>query len=311
MSINNKPIPKVAGPFKTGKYIGIIFIAIIATIVGQHFIKHPSKTALPSTPVIETADTEEQAKTEATRLKSPSLVYSSTTAAEAPVKQTNTSSGNPNQFFADQAANAKIITVSAKQLTHTDYKILQGKVISAVLETAIDSDLPGMVRAVIRNDVYSETGDRVLLPKGTRLIGQYNSSITMGQTRVYILWTRAITPADIEIALGSPNINAIGEAGMGGKVDTHFWKIFGTNMLLSVLGASASQYAANASNTNTGVYGNPYATAVTQGILNNSNSVLQTNGNLPPTIHVKQGSVIQVFVARDLDFSGVAAESNN
>lgn len=242
------------------------------------------------------------------RLKSPTQVYSLE-------KSQNSATplavgGDSNNRFADQAANAQVITVNAKRDTQMDYKILQGKFITAVLETSIHSDLPGMVRAVVSKDIYSDTGRMVLLPRGTRLIGVYNSGLVVGQTRVMVVWTRAITPQHVDIALGSPNADSLGQAGMGGQVDNHFWQIFGSSALLSVLGAAASNINPGSSSGDAGVNGNPYQLAVAQGMMNASTNVLQGRINIQPTIHVAQGSPIDVFVARDLDFSTVMQGPN-
>lgn len=345
-SIEDQQSPKVAGQLHAGRYAGIVFVIIVALILLLNFLKHsPSEPKEPTT-TIQAADTNairvnlgdnesaaklrllppppvhlppvlpppdfmsaERSQQEETRLKSPSLVYSVETTEAAKGEESCAPGNNSNLSFAGQISNDKVPTVKAKQQTHTSYKIFQGKVIPAILETAVNSDLPGMVRAVVNEDVYGETGNIVLLPKGTRLVGQYNSQVATGQTRVYIIWSRAITPNNMDISLGSPNVNPLGEAGMEGEVDTHFWQIFGNSMLLSVIGAAASSVGAQNSNSQIGVYGNPYQTAVTQGILNSSNSVLQNNINIQPTIHVSQGSVIKVFVARDLDFTSVMSAS--
>lgn len=246
---------------------------------------------------------------EQTRLKSPTMIYGEEAkpgeATRGALPTGGTVGMDINSAFAQQAANAPVIKVSAKRDTNVNYKILQGKLIAAVLETSIHSDMPGMVRAVVSKDVYSDTGEVVLLPRGTRLIGQYNSAVAMGQTRVMVVWTRAITPQHVDIALGSPNTDNLGQAGMGGDVDTHFWQIFGNSALLSILGVTASNASMGPSGNTVGAAGNPYQAAVAQGVLNASGEVLQNRINLKPTIYVNQGSAIQVFVARDLDFSGL------
>lgn len=341
-----KSASQVGGTVATGKIIGIIFVIVLIVIIGQNFFKRAPKEPVEKKEVIQTADmsnvqlnlggneTAEKIlplpppkihvppvlpppdfarnaadiQAEMTRLKSPSLVFSATNETESPRCDDGGANSN-NALFANQVASDKVQTVKAKFQGNTSYKIFQGKVIPAILETAINSDLPGMVRAIVQEDVYSETGEVVLLPKGTRLVGQYNSKVAVGQTRIYIIWSRALTPNNVDISLGSPNTNALGEAGMEGAVDTHFWKIFGNSILLSIIGAAASEVGAQNSNSAVGVYGNPYQTAVTQGILNSSNVVLQNNMNIQPTIHVNQGSIIKVFVARDLDFSGIRNQS--
>ncbi len=278
-------------------------IAVMRTLPIQQ-IHIPSVLPPPNIVTDEQAIQEQQQ-----RLKSPSLVYSapgvtsSTVSGQTPSQNP---SGNPNQAFADQAANMQVVNVSAKKQINPDNKILQGKIIPAILETAINSDLPGMVRAVVSEDVYGDSGNKILLPRGTRLIGLYNSTLAVGQTRVMIVWTRAITPQYIDIALGSPGIDQLGEAGSTGVVDTHFWQIFGTSALLSVLGVAASSVNTSNSNNEIGAYGNPYQAAVSQGTLNTSNALLQNRVNIQPTIHIAQGTAIQVFVARDLDFSNAS-----
>lgn len=236
------------------------------------------------------------------RLKAPTTVYGQEAKSAVGLASSPVGNGGGDSVFAQQVANAQVVTVKAKRDTNVDKKILQGKLIGAILESSINSDMPGMVRAVINKDVYSDTGRFVLLPRGTRLIGQYNSDVAVGQTRVMIMWTRAITPQHVDIALGSPSTDNLGQAGMGGSVDNHFWQIFGSSAMLSILGVAASNTSiGNASEV--GVFGNPYQLAVSQGLLNSSNNVLQNRINIQPTIHVPQGSPIQVFVARDLDFS--------
>ncbi|MDF3055157.1 MAG: type secretion protein [Gammaproteobacteria bacterium] len=270
----------------------------------------PPAKPLPLPPPVSVLPTMERdsftKQAEETRRKSPTMVYGEKS-AETTRSVMGAGSGDSNANFLQQAANAQVVTVSARHDTKARYKILQGKLIGAVLETAIDSDLPGMVRAVITKDIYGDTGEIVLLPRGTRLVGQYSSSIAVGQTRAIVIWTRAITPNYVDIALGSPNTDQLGQAGMGGNVDTHFWQIFGNSALLSVLGVTAS--SVNTGPNQNQLTGNPYQAAVSQGVLNASTNVLQTRINIQPTIRIPQGSLIQVFVARDLDFSTVSSQA--
>lgn len=332
---------KVANPIKTGKYLTIIVMVILVVILSRGFFAEsykankkadiikpaadnlannlnldlspaeyvaalpvlPTKFIPPPPSVLPSPDLE-SGRMDQTRIKSPTMVYDAEKEGkiESSTHSQNALGNDANGAFSQQIANTPVVTVTAKHDRNTDYKILQGKLIAAVLETSISSDLPGMVRGVISKDVYSDTGRVVLLPKGTRLIGQYNATLSVGQTRIMIVWTRAITPQHVDIALGSPNTDQLGQAGMDGNVDTHFWKIFGTSALLSVLGVMASSATVKNSNSDSG---NTYQNAVSQGVLNTSNSVLQSRVNIQPTIRVAQGSAIDVFVARDLDFSAV------
>lgn len=173
--------------------------------------------------------------------------------------------------------------------------IPQGAVIPAVLETAIDSDLPGFTRAVVSRDVRSFDGARVLIPRGSRLIGQYRSATSLGQKRAFVIWSRVVRPDGVSVQIGSPGTDELGRGGLTGKVDRHFFTRFGGSILLSVLNAGIA--AVGDGPTTTIAIGSPgQATAAA--------SLVQPE-NVPPTIRVAQGESIRIFVARDLDFSAV------
>ena len=141
-------------------------------------------------------------------------------------------------------------TVHATQIKDLSTKLLQGKMIGAILETAIQSDLSGMVRAEITEPVYSSNGKQLLIPQGSRVVGQYTGGLKNGQSRIFVVWQRVITPKGIDIALNSPGAGALGRAGHGGWVDSHFWERFGSSMLLSVMGGGTSSLAGFAADGN-------------------------------------------------------------
>jgi len=169
--------------------------------------------------------------------------------------------------------------------------VAQGTLIPAVLETAINTDLPGYARAVVSADVRSFDGTRVLLPRSTRLIGQYKSGIQAGQKRAYVIWTRVIRPDGVSVDIGSPGTDFSGQTGLAGKVNTHFFERFGSAMLLSVVGGLSAM-------------GNSAAIIAGGGNSAAAAAVGQT-GQIGPTVKVPQGEPIRVFTARDLDFSRV------
>lgn len=188
---------------------------------------------------------------------------------------------------------------------HSDRRMLiqQGKVIDAVLETAIKSDLPSNIIARITNDIYSEQGRNRLLPKGTRLFGQYSSMINDGQTEVGAVWNRAITPNGVEIMLDSPSTNGLGMAGLGGHVNNHYGRIFGTATLLSIIGAGVSNVGVSGNDQNNA--SQTYRTQVTNGLGSQASSILGRNLSIPPTITVDAGARIKVLIAKDLDFEAI------
>lgn len=208
---------------------------------------------------------------------------------------------NAEERFAARVSGSTADTARAVQMRDLSRTIPQGFVIPAVLETAIDSDLPGSVRAVVSRDVRGFDGQQVLIPRGSKVIGQYRSAVSQGQTRAFVVWSRIITPQGVSIDVGSPATDTLGRGGIAGRADTHFMQRFGSAILLSVI--SAGVEAAGRSHGDT--------TSVVIGSSSQANQVasiaLQKQIDIPPTIRVAQGVPVQVSVARDLDFSGVAA----
>ncbi|WP_319023280.1 TrbI/VirB10 family protein [Pseudoblastomonas flavescens] len=170
--------------------------------------------------------------------------------------------------------------------------VTQGTLIPAVLETAIDTDVPGFVRAVVSQDVRSYDGTRVLVPRSSRLIGQYQSGLQAGQKRAYVIWTRLIRPDGVSVDIASPATGFDGSGGLPGKVDNHFFQRFGSAMLLSVIGGLSTLATGGSS-------------VILGGGSSAASTALQQDGNIPPTVRVKMGEPIRVFTARDLDFSSV------
>ena len=129
---------------------------------------------------------------------------------------------NSNERFLRDVSNEQVVKAKAVKLEGLDTLITQGTFISGITETMINSDLPGLIRAIVDKPVYGRTGNLVLIPKGSRLIGRYQSGVTVGQQRVYIVWTRLERPDGVVVDLGSPGAGPLGQAGMEGEVDNHF-----------------------------------------------------------------------------------------
>jgi type IV secretion system protein VirB10 len=170
--------------------------------------------------------------------------------------------------------------------------VTQGTMIPAILETAINTDVPGYVRAVVSQDVRSFDGTRVLVPRSSRLIGQYQSGLQAGQRRAYVIWTRLIRPDGVSVALASPATAFDGSGGLPGKVDTHFFQRFGSAILMSVIGGLT---AASTAGTSIILGGGQTA----------AGTAIEQNGKIGPTIRVRPGEPVRVVTARDLDFAHV------
>jgi type IV secretory pathway VirB10-like protein len=123
----------------------------------------------------------------------------------------------------------------------------------------------------------------------------------VGQARVFIIWTRLIRPDGVSIQIGSPGGDALGRGGMTGDVNSHFFARFGGSVLLSLLSIAGSAIS-GAPSTQISI-GSPQSAAGAAA------SISSQDGQIPPTINVPQGTPINIFVARDLDFSAVKAVS--
>lgn len=197
--------------------------------------------------------------------------------------------------------------VAARLLRTTAYTITEGTIIPGILETAINSQLPGLVRGLNSADVYSHDGSQLLIPKGSRLVGRYQSDIRRGQVRVFIIWTRIIRADGLSVLINSPGTDTLGRAGLEGDVDTHFFKIFGAAILLSVLDTGLDiglEVARDQGSGNTNIGQG----SSTSGLDRAGEIALQDSIRIQPTIHIDQGTRISIMVARDLDFEAVEAQ---
>jgi len=185
--------------------------------------------------------------------------------------------------------------VKATVLSNPSTTVPQGSVIHAVMETALDSTRPGFARAIVSRDVMSFDGSRVLVPKGSKLFGEYKADLSLGEKRALIQWHRLTRPDGVIIDVNSPAADPLGRAGLKGKVNTHFFERFGGVILQSILDLGVRAATREASR-DTIILGAPPAV---QG------AIAQQPGEIRPTLKVRQGASITVFVGRDLDFSAV------
>lgn len=238
---------------------------------------------------------------------SPSLVFDASRAARAnPVAEgaaanaasaTGTATGESGasgaaSAFASRLGGVGGAPAQAQTMSNPSMTVTEGTMIPAILETAINTDVPGYVRAVVSQDVRSFDGTRVLVPRSSRLIGQYQSGVQQGQKRAYVIWTRLIRPDGASVNIASPAVAFDGTTGLAGDVDNKFFSRFGSAMLLSVIDG----LTAVASGGTSLILGGGQSAAST---------ALQQDGQIGPTIRVRMGEPIRVFTARDLDFSQV------
>ncbi|WP_240782214.1 TrbI/VirB10 family protein [Qipengyuania sediminis] len=184
--------------------------------------------------------------------------------------------------------------VEAGRLINPSLTVPLGTIIPAVLETALDSTRAGSVRALVQRDVRSFDGSRVLIPRGSRLYGSYEGALAEGQNRALVTWTRLLRPDGVTIALDSQASDPLGRAGIRGKVDSKFLQRFGGAILQSVLDIGVG--LATRSVTDGVIVALPGST---------QNVSRAQPSQITPTLKVKHGTSVSVYVSRDLDFSSV------
>lgn len=188
--------------------------------------------------------------------------------------------------------------------------ITEGTMIPCILQTAIESELPGLVTCVVPLDIRGSTGDVVLLDRGTKIVGQIQTGLLQGQDRVFVDWTRAETPDHVIVTLDSPGSDELGRAGLAGAVDNHFWQRFGGALMLTLVqgGLQAATIEAagqGGSNSTTQAAASGFVYAGQSNGQQIANTALENSINIAPTLSKNQGDTVSLIVAHDLDFSSV------
>ena len=185
------------------------------------------------------------------------------------------------------------------------YEVKAGTIIPATLLTGIDSDLPGQITAQVSQNVYDTvTGNYLLIPQGTRVIGVYDSKVAYGQSRVLIAWTRLIYPNGDSFDLeGQPGVDLMGMAGLHDLVDNHYVRIFGSALMFSMFGAlgqlSQPQQANGILTNQQIIYG-----AIGQQMSQTGAQLVEKNINIQPTLKIRPGANFNILLTRDMVLPG-------
>ncbi|WP_394763772.1 TrbI/VirB10 family protein [Phenylobacterium sp.] len=182
------------------------------------------------------------------------------------------------------------------------WEVKAGTIISAALITAINSDLPGQVIAQVTEPVYDHrTGATVLIPQGSRLIGQYDSQVAYGQSRALIAWNRVIMPDGRSINIGSmAGADLSGAAGLQDQTDGHFWQLARGVALSTVfsVGAAAAQDAGTRSSG--GLVINSAGSGISTSAQQVGQQVTARDLNRQATLRIRAGWPLRVIVNKDM-----------
>lgn len=186
------------------------------------------------------------------------------------------------------------------------YEVKAGTIIPLTLETAINSDLPGRITAVVKTDVYdSATGNILLIPAGSRVIGKYSSDVSFGQERVQVVFNRITLPnqksLNIEAMLG---VDQLGASGVKDRVDTKLGKVFTSVVMSAILGVGAG--AVKEDDDSGDSWKNDAIDGGGTQAINVGNAYANKVLNVQPSLNIRQGYTVGLFVEKDLQLEPYA-----
>lgn len=187
----------------------------------------------------------------------------------------------------------------AQRLMQRTLTVPKGTLIPCALKTRIVTATSGFVGCLVQRDVYGHDGKVLLIERGSHLDGEYRMvAVRPGLTRIPVLWTRVLTPHGVSVDLESPATGALGESGLGGHVDNRWPERIGAALLLSLIEDTVKL-------AGSGDGGTVVLSSTTERTGTLAEEVLKSTINIPPLLYANPGAVVGVYVARDLDFSGV------
>ena len=198
---------------------------------------------------------------------------------------------------------------SAQPLYNPDALLLRGTYIRCVLESRIVTDVPGFTSCVVTEPVYSVNGRKLLLPRGSKVMGRYQSDAIVGR-RAAVVWDRITTPNGLDLNMSSPGVDMLGSAGNEGHYSAHWGQRISSALMISML-SDAFKYAGAKHGPQSTTFAegfavqNPYESNTARTLERMANMALERNMARPPTVTINQGTMINVYVAQDVDFTAV------
>ena len=179
--------------------------------------------------------------------------------------------------------------------------LTRGTTIPCVLVTKIVTDHAGITKCQATKDVWSANGKTVLIERGSIFMGEQTAAMLQGEARVAVRWTQLETPKGVLVQIDSPSVGKLGAAGNEAWVNHHFWKRFGGSVMISLIGDLSAGLGKRLSKRQADVtfeQSNENAKSMAEEALRNSI-------NIPPTGTINQGALLNIMVARDVDFKNV------
>ena len=227
----------------------------------------------------------------------PNFAFPAPQMAFAPDETLHANNQEAKQGYLEETRETQVYLNQPLIKPVSPYQVMAGNIIPSSLITGLSSDLPGILTAQVRHNVYdSVTGRHLLIPQGTRIIGEYSSAVTYGQNRALVVWNRLIYPNGKSIVLeGMPGVDLSGYAGFKDKVDYHFWRMMGAAVLGAVVATAADAAEDDGDSLSDNVLGGTAETA-DQTI----QRIIQKQLNVQPTIKIRPGYRFNIVVLADM-----------
>lgn len=212
-------------------------------------------------------------------------------------------------FLSTRAAKDGSWQLPFERVPGKPFELKTGSVISGIMITGINSDLPGQIIGQVSQNIYdTASGSHLLIPQGSRMIGVYDSRVATGQSRVLVAWNRIIFPDGSSITLGiMPGTDIAGYAGYSGDVDNHYLRIFGSSAIMSLISGGMA-FAMDSFNKGSSSRQNPslqdeLGSALSSQLGQSTMQLLQSNMSLKPAISTQPGKRFNMVVTKDIVFA--------
>jgi type IV secretion system protein VirB10 len=231
------------------------------------------------------------------------LVTSDVGATRSPVESSDvpeTRSANVSQqASATQTASKRAPEVSVNAAHGQPYVVFEGTTIDTVLANRLDGEFAGPVKVMVTNPVYSRDRQHVLVPEGTFILGDVQKVSGFGQKRLAVTFHRLLMPDGYSVDLDQfHGLDQIGDTGLKDQINNHYLQIFGTSIALGIISGAAQSSNSNAGYTQSG--SEAYKSGIASSLSQSSANVLDRFINVPPTITIREGHRIKVYITQDM-----------
>jgi len=201
-----------------------------------------------------------------------------------------------------QRDQARRVTTQHNQASGKDLVVFEGTVLESALVNRLNGDFSGPVICMMTNDIYSHDHSRLLIPAGTKILGESKKVDAFGQERLAVVFHRLIMPDGYSVDLDQfPGLNQIGETALKDKVNNHYFKIFGASIAIGSIAGLAS--IGTSTSSVTGLPTSPsdaYRQGVSASLAQSSMQVLNRFLNILPTVTIREGHRVKIYLMEDL-----------